>query len=209
VKRKNHEKEVRSRIIHVARGLFITRGFLETSMREIVSRAKVTTGSLYHFFENKEEILRCIVGEVFDRSAQKADRLAGKTEDPIFRFSLEIGLQMVVVADKRPIAEIYRFSYQSYAITKLITEKAARRNEELFRVYHPEWTERDFLFRSVAVKGVLEYSVRERLQNQDYRLLEALPEILAQCCSILGAPPERIQRGVRRAIKALNRGQSQ
>ena len=53
------EKEIintRERIIHVATRLFMDKGYLGTSTRQIAQLAEVTQPSLYHHFKNKEEV---------------------------------------------------------------------------------------------------------------------------------------------------------
>ncbi|MCR9141551.1 MAG: TetR/AcrR family transcriptional regulator [bacterium] len=204
MKRQQHEEEVRGRIIFAARRLFIARGFANTTIRQIISSAKITTGSLYHFFKNKEEILKFIVREVFQSSADRADHLAGKTEDVVFRFALEIGLQIKVIARNRPVAELYRVAYHSHSITKLLMENAAERNQELFGQFHPEWNCEDFYFRSLAVKGLLQDTVGARLEDAEFQILAVSPQLLAHCLGILGVPPERIQRGLNRALRKLD-----
>src|SRR6202035_116258 len=48
----------RERLIHSARYLFWERGFAGTSMADLLSHAKVNSGSFYHFFDSKEALLR-------------------------------------------------------------------------------------------------------------------------------------------------------
>jgi len=45
------------RIIRISRRLFLEQGYDKTSVRQILNKSGLSTGSLYHFFKNKEEIL--------------------------------------------------------------------------------------------------------------------------------------------------------
>jgi TetR/AcrR family transcriptional regulator, transcriptional repressor for nem operon len=48
----------RQRLVESARYLFWERGFAGTSMADLLSHAKVNSGSFYHFFDSKEALLR-------------------------------------------------------------------------------------------------------------------------------------------------------
>ncbi|MCU0255944.1 MAG: TetR/AcrR family transcriptional regulator [Vicinamibacterales bacterium] len=51
-----------ARILDAALGLFATRGYDATSVREICEAAAVTKPTLYHFFHSKDGVFRAIVG---------------------------------------------------------------------------------------------------------------------------------------------------
>jgi AcrR family transcriptional regulator len=48
---------VRARILAAAVQLFAVKGFDSTSVQEIVERAEVTKGALYHYFDSKDDLL--------------------------------------------------------------------------------------------------------------------------------------------------------
>ena len=50
-------------IVSAAARLFRERGYAGTTVRDIAKAVKVTSGSLFHHFGTKEEILRCVVDE--------------------------------------------------------------------------------------------------------------------------------------------------
>jgi len=49
--------DTRSRIIEAARDLFWEKGYNSTSVADILSRSQVNSGSLYHFFPSKQNVL--------------------------------------------------------------------------------------------------------------------------------------------------------
>jgi AcrR family transcriptional regulator len=53
----------RDRLIGSARYLFWERGFAGTSMADLLAHSGVNSGSFYHFFESKEELLREVLKE--------------------------------------------------------------------------------------------------------------------------------------------------
>ena len=66
----------RTALSAAARQLFTERGYAATSTTEIVERAGVTRGALYHHFAAKDELFRAVFeqleGEVTEHVAQQA-----------------------------------------------------------------------------------------------------------------------------------------
>jgi transcriptional regulator, tetR family len=56
----------REKILHMARREFFDKGFANANVRAIAELAGVTTGALYHFFKNKDDLFDVLVGNVFD-----------------------------------------------------------------------------------------------------------------------------------------------
>ncbi len=54
----------RSTLVAAARELFGTRGFAETSLDDVVARARVTKGALYHHFGGKEDLFSAVYERV-------------------------------------------------------------------------------------------------------------------------------------------------
>jgi AcrR family transcriptional regulator len=66
-----------------ARALFAQRGYANVGTEEIVQRAGVTRGALYHHFRRgKEELFRAIVVQISAETAQRVRAAAVSTEDP-------------------------------------------------------------------------------------------------------------------------------
>ena len=54
-------KDTRGRIIHAAMELFWLKGYGSTSIADILSRSQVNSGSLYHFFPGKQDLLLAVL----------------------------------------------------------------------------------------------------------------------------------------------------
>jgi AcrR family transcriptional regulator len=76
----------RERLIETAADLFCRQGYAHTGVNEIMQRAKTTSGSFYHFFPTKEDLVLAVVdhiGGTLDTEVFGAD-LAAVT-DPVDR----------------------------------------------------------------------------------------------------------------------------
>ena len=69
--RARQAEETRQLLIATARDLFTERGFAATSIEEIIQRAGVAKGALYHHFSGKKELFRAVYDAV------QADAVAG------------------------------------------------------------------------------------------------------------------------------------
>ena len=54
-------KDTRSRIILAAMELFSAKGYSSTSVADILSRSQVNSGSLYHYFPGKQDVLIAVL----------------------------------------------------------------------------------------------------------------------------------------------------
>jgi AcrR family transcriptional regulator len=81
----------REALIRVARELFAERGYSDVGTEEIVARARVTRGALYHHFEDKRDLFRAVHEQLeAELVATIGERIAG-IEDPWELISTGIG----------------------------------------------------------------------------------------------------------------------
>ena len=84
--RKAEQSEAtRAALLKVARRLFAERGYADVVTEEIVQRAKVTRGALYHHFVDKKDLFRAVHEQL---EAEMAERIGkqlagGDPSDPI------------------------------------------------------------------------------------------------------------------------------
>ena len=60
VSREERAEATRARLVEVARELFAERGYAGVGTEEIVRRARVTRGALYHHFRDKRDLFRAV-----------------------------------------------------------------------------------------------------------------------------------------------------
>ena len=96
--------DTRDRLLKAAMREFALRGYKGASLRQICASAGVTTGALYFFFKNKEDLFRTVVAPVMEPLAQM---LASSVdhEAPLSR-SLEVRREKEVPEAARDFLEL-------------------------------------------------------------------------------------------------------
>lgn len=78
--RKEREKIQRKKeIMNVAAELFSVKGFNHTTLEEIAVKAEFGTGTIYNYFQSKEEIFKSIIESIFVTSQELLEKCAAKT----------------------------------------------------------------------------------------------------------------------------------
>lgn len=69
-------------LLDAARRLFVEQGFAETGTPEIVSKAGVTRGALYHHFEDKTDLFRALATQEAHAVGVAIDEATREIDDP-------------------------------------------------------------------------------------------------------------------------------
>ena len=98
----------RAQLVAAARSLFAERGFADVATGEIVERAGVTRGALYHHFRRKEDLVRAAWEAVEQDLVVRIGQAAAGGRDPLdqLRLGSEAFLDVSLDADVRRIVLI-------------------------------------------------------------------------------------------------------
>lgn len=80
--RERQGEETRLLLIAVARQLFADQGFAATSIEDIIDRAGVARGALYHHFPGKEALFRAVYEAVQEDTAARVVTAASSASEP-------------------------------------------------------------------------------------------------------------------------------
>jgi AcrR family transcriptional regulator len=80
--RDRQAEATRQLLVDVARGLFAERGYAETSIEEIIQRAGVARGALYHHFAGKDALFLAVYKAVQSDMASRVTRAALAIGEP-------------------------------------------------------------------------------------------------------------------------------
>lgn len=76
------KKDTRENILKAASLLFAARGYSAVSMRDVAVAVGVTVANLYHYFKNKEELIRASLSHVFSERMSTIEGLLGRHSSP-------------------------------------------------------------------------------------------------------------------------------
>lgn len=70
------KKEIRKKeLLNIAYKLFMTKGYENTSVDEIIAEAKIAKGTYYYYFESKEETLEKVIEMMIEEECKKANEI--------------------------------------------------------------------------------------------------------------------------------------
>lgn len=196
MKREQHRYELKRKVLNVSRTLFLEKGYTQTTINEITKSAGITTGSLYHFFKGKQDILLQLTQEVFKGAATFADLMLKEKTDPSFRFSLEIGIQLYLMQKYPTVAELYLAAHESPDIARVIVTSAQVRNQKLFQSQCPEFTPEKFRVAALAVKGIFHSFIQETVNNGQNVSLPFIFRAIEMMLVIYHTPCENIEKNI-------------
>lgn len=169
---------VKEKLLNSGKEEFLLHGFKNASLRRICSKAGVTTGALYFFFNNKEDLFCSIVEkplalyrELIQASIQKeTDDLntSVENEENIMRFLMTYRDECILILEKSAGTK-YESFFTEY---KAMLEKV---NTDFFEKYAPGKANHDLIKIIVGMRlqGYLEiihgnYSIEEAIKLTKY-----------------------------------------
>lgn len=88
-------------LVRAATALFAEKGYAATSTTEIVKRADVTRGALYHHFSDKDELFRAAYESIETEIADQIAAACAKVADPAGRLRTGMATFLVICLDPR------------------------------------------------------------------------------------------------------------
>jgi AcrR family transcriptional regulator len=140
---------VTSRILAEATRLFAEKGFLGTSVQEIVDAANVTKGALYYYYSSKDDLLYEIYHRVIQKELATLDRVLAMQLSPADTVDALITDVMITTAAHRDDVTIFLREMHRLSPEKLAAVRKDRRR------YH------------VAFRGVIEKGQRDGTFRSD------------------------------------------
>jgi AcrR family transcriptional regulator len=135
-------------ILSAALDLFIEKGYAATRADEVAARAGVSKGTVYLYFQNKEELFKAVVRESFGPALQEAIELVDHYEGSSFDLLEELmygwwqhvgatkaaGIMKLMMAEAANFPEIAKFYYdevvaRAHAMVEKMLVRGMRRGE--------------------------------------------------------------------------------
>jgi AcrR family transcriptional regulator len=80
--------QTRARLLAAARKLFATRGFEQTTIRDVARDADTALGSFYNYFRTKEDVLAALLEEVLEQHLELLEQRQRQADDVAERVSI-------------------------------------------------------------------------------------------------------------------------
>ena len=108
----NQLNNTRDRLLSCATELFYEQGFPNTSIRQIGKGVGITSSIIYHYFENKEEILFEILRSAIEKFYETLEQVIDSDSDPLDSFShmIRVHIDLFTLIYKKE-AKIWAFDY--------------------------------------------------------------------------------------------------
>ena len=148
--------EVKRKSLHAAAKLFLSKGYTNSTVRDIAAEAGVGLSAMIRACGSKEDIMCELVAFVLEGQFESTHKLIdGVTQDKILFYAAECTLQLHMAESSEHIREMYAASYSfpksSTIIYRTITEKL----EDIFHAYRPELETKDFYELEIASAGII------------------------------------------------------
>ncbi len=200
MKRTEKSQDLVKTIIETSRDLFLTLGYRKTTVRQIIDRVGINTGSLYHHFRDKEDIFLHITRTTYNDFIAFADSLA-EGENSAVKYALTRALELRLIENHDRIAELYLEAYSSPRITAMIHPVNMARNKAFFHTINPGFTDDDYANRTMAKRGMRLIFIAERVHEGPGRFDIRCPFILETSLTLFNVPMATIRDAVDKALE--------
>ena len=203
-KRALASEKIKNKILTVAGEMFDRYGYRATTTCQIIEKAGITTGTLYHFFRDKEDILLHRTKIVYDEAMKAADiiatEIAGEKDDSALRYAIIYALEMKAVERYDRVAEHYMESYSSPRITEVMLPMNIERNRAFFQKYNPDMTDEECYIKTLALRGMRLAFLAERVYKRKVDYEAKCSFLIETSLAIFNVPANKISSIVSKAL---------
>ncbi len=170
----------RTALLKAARDVFVSRGFAEAGVTDVVARADASVGSLYHHFAGKADLYLTLFEEFQARQTQRTKQAAREARnsgesDPMRVFISAARAYLEGCLAERELAALFLRGDGPPGFEVVMRDRLrtwARRNATLF--------DDDQNALAVVITGALAAAVTEVVQSGDRELAEDVLTIIGQ-----------------------------
>lgn len=187
---------MRTKVILAASKLFLTKGFNNSSVREIASLAGVNVSTMLYEFGSKEEILCSIVRYVIEgQFGATRKMLADITEDKILFYAAETTLQLYMAESNEQVRSLYAAAYSLPKSTELIYHVITGKLEEIFKEHLPHLETKDFFELEIASAGIMRGFLTEPC-NMYFTIDRKISRFIETTFLVYRLPDEKIKEAI-------------
>ena len=201
--RKKTDNETKLGIVRVATGMFLERGYSNTSVRAIANNLNISSGNVTFYFPTKEHLLAVMTELLCDFQWCMMQKELDEGRTSLMAICLELVAMAAICQENETAKDLYLAAYTNPLSLEIIRRNDARRAKEVFGEYCTNWTDEQFREAEVLVSGI-EYAT---LMTTDYtvplevRIVGALNQIM-----VLYNVPQEVRDVKIRKVLAVDYG---
>lgn len=181
-------EDARQRILRSAKEIFLEQGYKKATIRQIVERSGLLIGSIYHFFENKEDIFGQLFLNVFDRCDNLICSRFGAETRPEERLALMCAVMLQAADRDANICELY---YEGLTLPTISEQYALHFERWLFEnLQIPMRGDRAWSC-ALVIHGVLRALLSGYRYGRRLSFTDSLRTMTEAAFAILGLPSAR------------------
>ncbi|MGD0168896.1 MAG: helix-turn-helix domain-containing protein [Smithella sp.] len=200
MKRIEKSNNIKNKIIEVTRRLFVEQGYQKTTIRQIIEEAGINTGTLYHFFRDKEDIFLRGSEQTDIELVALVESLTKNEKDYVLKYAVYMALEFKMVEKSDKIAELYLESYSSWRMTQMVIPRDMVRNKLYFHEYNKDFTKQDYYLISMALRGMRLMYIAERVHTGLNKFKEHIPFIIESALKAFNVPKKRRDETIDKAM---------
>jgi hypothetical protein len=206
IKRAEKSMNLKTAIIDISRELFLEQGYRDTTIRQIMGKAGINFGSLYHFFHDKEDILLHVALQTYNEFIQYVDSITEDEPDPAVKYALTRALEFKVIEKHDRIAELYLETYSSWKITQMMLPVNIKRNKLFFQKYNKKLTEQDYYMKTLALRSMRMGFISERVHSGAGYFETRCPFLIETALALFHVPKQNITKAISKAMDEVKKG---
>ena len=202
--RKANSEVLRNKIIKISRRLFLEQGYENTTVRQILKKAGLSTGSLYHFFKNKEEILLFALKDALLEMSTLTDGMAVKYNEPILRYALGIAIGTSEIFKYKPLFNFYNAIYKNESAENFMISLKVTRMKNLLNDLNLHFTDNEIHSRILAIHGATRALTLAKINKQlSANLSDIYSLIIKIALSEFNIPKKKIEKILKLTTKVM------
>jgi AcrR family transcriptional regulator len=164
--RKADSEVLRNNIIKISRRLFLEQGYEHTTVRQVLKKAGLSTGSLYNFFKNKEEILLLSLKDALFEISSLTDSIAARYNEPVLRYALGIALGISEISNYKHLFNFYHAVYKNESAENFLISLKIARMKKLLLDLNLHFSDNDIHSRVLAIHGATRALMLAKINRQ-------------------------------------------
>ena len=201
--REKKSREIKEKIVIVARNLVLKQGYQKTTIRQIIEAAGVSTSTLYHFFQDKEDIFLSVVFDIYIKSIQLIHTMTNE-DNAVFLYALNRVVELKAAAKHRILAQIFFDVYSSWLIRQRVLQADNERCKLIFQPFTKKYCEEDYYVRNSALWGMRLSFIAECVHLGAENFEKRWPFLVETDLQFFNVPKADIKKTIEKIATVIN-----